>query len=483
MPRLTGRMRFMVGPSSTISAFTTRSSRLRLKLCSALAAADLMTLATSSAAWRGENSRKASASLTGRPRTTSASSRALRGVRRMYFAFAITSISLVQPRRLLGLVAVAAEAAGGRELAQAVADHVLADQYRHVALPIVDGDGVADHLREDGGGARPRPDHLLVPALVELLHLLAKVAVDERSLLGRTRHLLFLPATDDQLVGGLLRLPRAVAEGGLAPRGLRVAAGAGLALAATVRVVGGVHGRTTHGGPHAQPARTPGLAAGLVLMVQVTELADGGGAADVDAAQLAGGHADDRVVALLGQQLRAGAGRAHELGAPAQRQLDGVDRGPGRDPLQRQRVADPDGRVGAAHQLVTDLEPEGGQDVALLAVRIEKERDPAAAVGVVLDSRHLGRHAQLVPLEVDLAVLAAALAAAMADGDAALVVAAGVRGQALEQRLLGLVGSDLLEARGRHEAAARTGRLVLPDWHGPPTPTRTGLPASGRGRG
>src|SRR5437588_587427 len=39
MPRLTGRRRFIVGPSSTRSCFTTRSSRLKLKLCSALAAA------------------------------------------------------------------------------------------------------------------------------------------------------------------------------------------------------------------------------------------------------------------------------------------------------------------------------------------------------------------------------------------------------------------------------------------------------------
>src|SRR5204862_119872 len=132
MPRLTGRMRFMVGPSSTISAFTTRSSRLRLKLCSALAAADLMTLATSSAACRGENSRKASASATGMPRTASAISRALRGVRRMYFAFAMTSIRSVNLRYLFGLIAVAAEAAGGCELAQPVADHVLVDQHGHV---------------------------------------------------------------------------------------------------------------------------------------------------------------------------------------------------------------------------------------------------------------------------------------------------------------------------------------------------------------
>src|SRR6266566_5326120 len=57
-----------------------------------------------------------------------------------------------------------------------------------------------------------------------------------------------LTPPDDQLVRGLLRLSRAVAEGGLAPRSLRVAARTGLALAATMRVVDRVHGRAPHRG-------------------------------------------------------------------------------------------------------------------------------------------------------------------------------------------------------------------------------------------
>src|SRR6266568_8685860 len=94
-------------------------------------------------------------------------------------------------------------------------------------------------------------------------------------------------AADDQLVGCLLRLPRAVAEGGFAPRGLRVAAGTGLALASTVRVVDGVHRRAPDGRPHAHPAAAAGFSARLVLVVDVTDLADRGLAAHVDAAQLA----------------------------------------------------------------------------------------------------------------------------------------------------------------------------------------------------
>src|SRR6267143_532421 len=49
-------------------------------------------------------------------------------------------------------------------------------------------------------------------------------------------------ASDDQLLGSLLRLAGSIAERGLAPGRLRVAAGSGLALATTVRVVARVHG-------------------------------------------------------------------------------------------------------------------------------------------------------------------------------------------------------------------------------------------------
>src|SRR5579872_1283794 len=85
MLRLTGRRRLNVGPSSISSCFRTRSSRFKLKLCSAFAAADLIALATSRAACFGENSRYARASVTFMPLTESATSLALRGVRRTNF--------------------------------------------------------------------------------------------------------------------------------------------------------------------------------------------------------------------------------------------------------------------------------------------------------------------------------------------------------------------------------------------------------------
>src|SRR5262249_3738803 len=112
-----------------------------------------------------------------------------------------------------------------------------------------------------------------------------------------------LPSPDDQLVGRLLRLTGAQAQRGLAPRRLRVAARPGLALAATMRVGSRIHRRTPHRGACAHPARASGLAARLVFVLQVADLAKRGRAPYVNAPQLTRRHAHDGVVPLLGQEL------------------------------------------------------------------------------------------------------------------------------------------------------------------------------------
>ena len=70
----------------------TRSSRTKLKLFSALAWAERITLATSRAAAFGMNWQATSASLTGRLRSVRATSRALRGDVLTHLALACTSI-------------------------------------------------------------------------------------------------------------------------------------------------------------------------------------------------------------------------------------------------------------------------------------------------------------------------------------------------------------------------------------------------------
>src|SRR5919198_5352146 len=85
-------------------------------------------------------------------------------------------------------MAVRAEHARRSELAEFVAHHGLRDEDGNVLSPVVDRDGVAHHLRDDGGATGPRTDHSLVAAAVHVLDLGHEVPVHERSLLDRSRH-------------------------------------------------------------------------------------------------------------------------------------------------------------------------------------------------------------------------------------------------------------------------------------------------------
>src|ERR1700730_2131560 len=284
-----------------------------------------------------------------------------------------------------------------------------------------------------------------------------------------------LAAADDQLVGGLLRLAGAVAERGLAPRRLGVAAGPGLALATAVRMVAGVHGRASHGRAYAKPPAPAGLAPRFVLVLDIADLADRRLAAHVDAAQLAGRHADHRVVALLRQQLGRRTRRSDELATSAERELDVVNGRADRDTGERQRVADTDRRVFPTLDGIAHLQSERGEDVALLSVLVVDERDAGAAIRVVLDRCDTSGDAVLVALEVDLSVQRPVATALVTNRDAALVVAAGVVRKRFHKALLGLVGGDLLEPGDRHETASRTGRLELAQWHAYTLPNNTSI--------
>src|SRR5512134_2208675 len=76
-----------------------------------------------------------------------------------------------------------------RELAELVADHVLAHEHRRELLAVVHLEGEADELRHDGGAARPGLDRFAAAAASDLLGLGEQITVDEWAFPNRTRHL------------------------------------------------------------------------------------------------------------------------------------------------------------------------------------------------------------------------------------------------------------------------------------------------------
>src|SRR5262249_11199598 len=129
---------------------------------------------------------------------------------------------------------------------------------------------------------RPSLDDLLALGCNGIVDLLGEVAVDERTLLNGTRHLLaLLPAAfDDHAVGPLI-IARLQSFGELPPRRARVPAAAGATLAAAHRVVDRVHRHAAVVGPKAEPAAAAGFAPRDVLVVGVRHLADRGPAIEV----------------------------------------------------------------------------------------------------------------------------------------------------------------------------------------------------------
>ncbi len=136
-----------------------------------------------------------------------------------------------------------------------------------------------------------------------------------------------------------------------------------------------------------------------------------------------------------------------------------------RDLTERKRVSKP--RVGSssAHDPVANRKSFRVDDVALLSVLVFDERDARRAIRIVLDVLHRCRHAVLVALEIDDAVLALVATADSAHGDVTVIVAAARLLERLDQRLLGSRTRDLREIRDRAKAGALGHRLELTNRH------------------
>src|SRR5271166_1768525 len=103
---------------------------------------------------------------------------------------------------------MAGESARRRELAELVPDHVLVHLHRQELVAVVDAEGQADELRQDGRAARPDADDLVAARLARGIHLVEQIAVDERTLPDGTCHRSVLVAVLHRHGGAWPRHPR-----------------------------------------------------------------------------------------------------------------------------------------------------------------------------------------------------------------------------------------------------------------------------------
>src|SRR5918997_3765536 len=319
-----------------------------------------------------------------------------------------------------------AEGTGRRELAELVADHRLCTVDGHVLAPVVDGDGMADELGVDHARTAPRLEHPLLVVLVHPEDALHKALLHKRLFLRGPRHLAppsFPAPAHDHDVRALVLLPGRRALGDLAPRRNGGPTRRALPLAATVRMIHGVHDRTTHRGPYPEVALAAGLAPAHILVRLVADDADRGPALGPDPAALAAGEPERHQVALAGRELGARPGAAGQLRPAAGLELDGVHDGTHGYPVEGQRVAHVHFSVWSALHDGADREVARREDIALLAVVVVQEGDIGRTVRVVLDRRDRRGYTVLAPLEVDETIAALVSAADVAGGYAGVVVA------------------------------------------------------------
>src|SRR5512140_521298 len=245
---------------------------------------------------------------------------------------------------------------------------------------------------------------------------------------------LCLPTPDDQLVRRL-RLPRLVTLRGHAPWRNGVAAARGAAFTAAHRVIHRVHRDAAVVRPPAEPAAAAGLADHDVFMLEIADLSHRAVALLVEDPHLARRELHLRVLPFLGDELAGRSGAAADLAAATRNDLQVVDVRAERDQSQRQRVPHPDFRFRPGFEPVADRESVRGDDVTLLTVRVDEQRDAGRAVRIVLDRVHPGRNAALVTPEIDQAITPPVPASAMPARDMSLVVAAAGVLLRLEQAL------------------------------------------------
>src|SRR5262245_51778912 len=168
---------------------------------------------------------------------------------------------------------VAREEARGSELAKLHSDHVFVDRHRHELAAVVDIEGQANELWQDGRATRPGLDRRTAALVLSGFRLLQERQFDERTFPDGASHfrlalLLRVTRLDDELVGRIV-VTRAGALGRRAPRGSRVTAARGPAFTTAVRGIDRVLGNTAGQRALAHPTAAASLGVILVGVVGV----------------------------------------------------------------------------------------------------------------------------------------------------------------------------------------------------------------------
>src|SRR3970040_1172711 len=146
---------------------------------------------------------------------------------------------------------------------------------------------------------------------------------------------------------------------------------AGLAFAAAVRMVDGIHRHAAHRRADTAPALRAGFADLAQVVLVVADFTDRRAAGHVDSAHLARTQAHRDVGPFAGDDLHRGTGAARELPALAGLELDAMNLRTDGDILERQRIPDFDRRLAAGQNRIADRDTFRRHDVTALAVAVE----------------------------------------------------------------------------------------------------------------
>ena len=232
-----------------------------------------------------------------------------------------------------------------------------------------------------------------------------------------------------------------------------------LSFAASMRVIVGVHDRTTDGGTDTEVSRLARLTDADDLVFEIADLADSGFTFERNKSHFARRHLQSGVCALFCHNLSGDTCRASYLSASAGLKLDRVNDGTYGDVHKAKAVARLDVRARALNDLVAYAQTYGSKDIGLDAVLICEERDVRGTVGIVLYGFNGSDHAVLIALEIYNSVFDSVAAADVTYGNFTLIVSSAGLALIVKQASFGLVAAELGISVYRHKTAGGRSRF------------------------